>query len=223
MIALNVNGKVQEVDADPDTPLLYVLRDDLKLNGAKFGCGLGQCGACTVMLDGEAAFSCITPISAVGARRVRTIEGLGTLDKPGPMQRAFIEEQAVQCGYCIPGMMMRAQALLERNPGATEADILGRLTHRNIVPIHSVKKDAATGFTVVCMPYLGSATLCDLLSRIRSTSALPTSATTNARPSGFSGTMSPSPKVKKVVPLRYKSKPSPLWLAGALRWVLSPK
>jgi len=123
MIALNVNGKVQEVDADPDTPLLYVLRDDLKLNGAKFGCGLGQCGACTVMLDGEAAFSCITPISAVGARRVRTIEGLGTLDKPGPMQRAFIEEQAVQCGYCIPGMMMRAQALLERNPGATEADI----------------------------------------------------------------------------------------------------
>ena len=123
MIALNVNGKVQEVDADPDTPLLYVLRDDLKLNGAKFGCGLGQCGACTVMLDGEAAFSCITPISAVGARRVRTIEGLGTLDKPGPMQRAFIEEQAAQCGYCIPGMMMRAQALLERNPGATEADI----------------------------------------------------------------------------------------------------
>ncbi len=123
MIALNVNGKVQEVDADPDTPLLYVLRDDLKLNGAKFGCGLGQCGACTVMLDGEAAFSCITPISTVGARRVRTVEGLGTLDKPGPMQRAFIEEQAAQCGYCIPGMMMRAQALLERNPGATEADI----------------------------------------------------------------------------------------------------
>ena len=123
MIALNVNGKVQEVDADPDTPLLYVLRDDLKLNGAKFGCGLGQCGACTVILDGEAAFSCITPISTVGARRVRTVEGLGTLDKPGPMQRAFIEEQAAQCGYCIPGMMMRAQALLEKNPGATEADI----------------------------------------------------------------------------------------------------
>ena len=123
MIALNVNGKVQEVDTDPDTPLLYVLRDDLKLNGAKFGCGLGQCGACTVMLDGEAAFSCITPVSAVGARRVRTVEGLGTLDKPGPMQRAFIEEQAAQCGYCIPGMMMRAQALLEKNPGATEADI----------------------------------------------------------------------------------------------------
>ena len=123
MIALNVNGKVQEVDADPDTPLLYVLRDDLKLNGAKFGCGLGQCGACTVMLDGEAAFSCITPISAVGARRVRTVEGLGTIDNPGPMQRAFIEEQAAQCGYCIPGMMMRAQALLEKNPGATEADI----------------------------------------------------------------------------------------------------
>jgi nicotinate dehydrogenase subunit A len=123
MIALNVNGKAHQVDVDPDTPLLYVLRDDLKLNAAKFGCGLGQCGACTVMVDGEAVFSCITPVSTIGSRRVKTVEGLGTADKPGPMQRAFIEEQAAQCGYCIPGMMMRAQALLEANPGATEAQI----------------------------------------------------------------------------------------------------
>jgi nicotinate dehydrogenase subunit A len=123
MIALDVNGKRHEVDADPETPLLYVLRNDLALNGAKFGCGLGQCGACTVVVDGKAVFSCITPISALAGRRIRTVEGLGTLEHPGPMQRAFIEEQAAQCGYCIPGMMMRAQALLEANPGAGEAEI----------------------------------------------------------------------------------------------------
>ena len=123
MIALNVNGKVHEVDADPNTPLLYVLRGDLGLNGAKFGCGLGQCGSCTVMVDAEAVFSCITPVSAIGKRRVRTVEGLGTPANPGPMQRAFIEEQATQCGYCIPGIMMRAQAMLERNPHATEEEI----------------------------------------------------------------------------------------------------
>jgi nicotinate dehydrogenase subunit A len=123
MIALDVNGRVHEVDADPDTPLLYVLRNDLALNGAKFGCGLGQCGACTVLVDGKATFSCITPISALGGRRIRTVEGLGTIERPGPMQRAFIEEQAAQCGYCIPGMMMRAQALLESNAAPTEADI----------------------------------------------------------------------------------------------------
>jgi nicotinate dehydrogenase subunit A len=123
MIALDVNGKRHEVDADPETPLLYVLRNDLALNGAKFGCGLGQCGACTVVVDGKAVFSCITPISALAGRRIRTVEGLGTLEHPGPMQRAFIEEQAAQCGYCIPGMMMRAQALLEANPGAGDAEI----------------------------------------------------------------------------------------------------
>ena len=120
---LHVNGKVHEVDVDPNTPLLYVLRGELGLNGAKFGCGLGQCGACTVMVDSEPVFSCITHVSALGNRRVKTVEGLGTADKPGPMQRAFIEEQAAQCGYCIPGMMMRAQALLEKSPGASEADI----------------------------------------------------------------------------------------------------
>ena len=123
MITLEVNGKVQSVDAAPDTPLLYVLRYHLELNGAKFGCGLGQCGACTVMVDGKAVLSCVTPVLAVQGRRVKTIEGLGTLDAPGPMQRAFNEEQAAQCGFCIPGMMMRAQALLESNPTPTPAEI----------------------------------------------------------------------------------------------------
>jgi nicotinate dehydrogenase subunit A len=128
MISLNVNGKVHEVDVDPATPLLYVLRGELGLNGAKFGCGLGQCGACTVMVDSQPVFSCITPVSALGNRRVKTVEGLGSADRPGPMQRAFIEEQAAQCGYCIPGMMMRAQALLEKNPGASEDDIRAALS-----------------------------------------------------------------------------------------------
>lgn len=123
MTALNINGRTQQVDADPATPLLYVLRDDLQLNGAKFGCGLGQCGACTVMVGGAAVLSCLTPLSVVGQRPVRTIEGLGTADKPGALQRAFIEEQAAQCGYCIAGMIMRAQALLERNPSPTDAEI----------------------------------------------------------------------------------------------------
>ena len=120
---LDVNGRTHEVDADPATPLLYVLREDLQLNGAKFGCGLGQCGACTVLADGEAIFSCITPISLLAGRRIRTVEGLGTAAQPGPMQRAFIELQAAQCGYCIPGMMMRAQALLDRKPNASESEI----------------------------------------------------------------------------------------------------
>jgi len=122
-ISLKVNGKTQVVDVDPETPLLYVLRNDLQLNGPKFGCGLGQCGACTVIADGRAILSCITPISALEGRRIRTVEGLGSVEKPGPMQQAFIEEQAAQCGYCIPGMMMRAQALLESQPGADEAEI----------------------------------------------------------------------------------------------------
>ena len=122
-VTLNVNGQDQTVEADPDTPLLYVLRNDLKLNAAKYGCGLGQCGACTVIVDGKPIFSCLTPISLLGGRKIRTVESLGTADKPGPLQQAFIDEQAAQCGYCIPGMMMRAQALLERNPKATEADI----------------------------------------------------------------------------------------------------
>src|SRR5438874_10192466 len=126
-INLHVNGSIRTVAADAETPLLYVLRDDLGLNGAKFGCGLGQCGACTVVVEGEAVYSCITPISAIGSRNVRTVEGLGTAETPGPMQRAFIEAQAAQCGYCIPGMMMRAQALLEKTPNASEAEVRSAL------------------------------------------------------------------------------------------------
>jgi nicotinate dehydrogenase subunit A len=123
MITLHVNGAARQVDTDPTTPLLYVLRDDLHLNGAKFGCGLGQCGACTVMIDGEAAFSCLIPISLVQDRPVKTVEGLGTIDKPGVVQQAFIDEQAAQCGYCIAGMVMRAQALLEHKPDSSDAEI----------------------------------------------------------------------------------------------------
>jgi nicotinate dehydrogenase subunit A len=122
-ITFKVNGTDQSVDSDPETPLLYVLRNDLKLNGAKFGCGLGQCGACTVMVDGKAVLSCVTPLLLMQGREVTTVEGLGTEDRPGPMQQAFIAEQAAQCGYCIPGMMMRAQALLQENPQADDRDI----------------------------------------------------------------------------------------------------
>ena len=124
---LTVNGRQADVSADPDTPLLYVLRDDLALNGAKFGCGLGQCGACTVMVDGKAVLSCVTPILLLEGREITTVEGLGSPDNPGPMQRAFIAEQAAQCGYCIPGMMMRAQALLQNNPVVSDADIRAEL------------------------------------------------------------------------------------------------
>jgi nicotinate dehydrogenase subunit A len=122
-MTLNINGRQRHVDADPATPLLYVLRDDLAMHGAKFGCGLGQCGACTVMIDGDAAFSCLTPVGLLGVRKVKTVEGLGTAQQPGILQRAFIAEQAAQCGYCIAGMLMRAQALLERIPSPTDAQI----------------------------------------------------------------------------------------------------
>jgi nicotinate dehydrogenase subunit A len=127
MITLTVNGQDHAVDVEPSTPLLYVLREDLGLNGAKFGCGLGQCGACTVMVDGRAVFACVLPVAAAVGRQVKTVEGLGTIEKPGPVQQAFMAEQAAQCGYCIPGMMMRAQALLEAKPAATEADIRAAL------------------------------------------------------------------------------------------------
>jgi nicotinate dehydrogenase subunit A len=128
MITLNVNGADRRVDADADTPLLYVLRDHLQLNGAKYGCGLGQCGACTVIVDGQAVFSCITPISVLPGRRITTLEGLGSADQPGPVQAAFIEEQAAQCGFCIPGMIMRAQALLQRNASPSEAQIRAHMS-----------------------------------------------------------------------------------------------
>ena len=120
---LSVNGRAHDIGSDARTPLLYVLRDELKLNAAKFGCGLGQCGACRVLVDGEPVFSCLTPISVLAEKKITTLEGLGTLAQPAPIQRAFIEAQAAQCGYCIPGMMMRAQALLQKKPQASEAEI----------------------------------------------------------------------------------------------------
>jgi nicotinate dehydrogenase subunit A len=123
MPSLMVNGRVRDVDAEPDTPLLYVLRDDLGLSGAKFGCGLGQCGACTVLLDGAPILSCVTPLAVIAGRTVRTIEGLGTVENPAPVQAAFLEMQAAQCGYCIAGMIMRAQALLERNAKPSDDEI----------------------------------------------------------------------------------------------------
>lgn len=127
MSILTVNGRDHQIDADPDTPLLYVLREDLKLNAAKFGCGLGQCGSCTVMVDGKAVLSCVTPLLLLDGKRVTTLEGLGTIADPAPIQRAFIDEQAAQCGYCIAGMMMRAQALLLRNARPTDAEIRDEL------------------------------------------------------------------------------------------------
>jgi nicotinate dehydrogenase subunit A len=120
-VILNVNGTEHQVTADSSTPLLYVLRNDLRLNGAKYGCGLGQCGSCTVQVDGAATFSCVTPIAALQGRRVRTVEGLGTAAMPGVLQQAFAIEQAAQCGYCTAGMIMRAQALLDRTPAPTDA------------------------------------------------------------------------------------------------------
>jgi nicotinate dehydrogenase subunit A len=123
MMTLKVNGHDHRIDAEPDTPLLYVLRDELKLNAAKFGCGLGQCGACTVIVDGKAVLSCVTPLMLLQDKQVTTLEGLGTVSEPAPIQRAFMEEQSAQCGYCIAGMMMRAQALLQRNPKASDDQI----------------------------------------------------------------------------------------------------
>jgi nicotinate dehydrogenase subunit A len=120
---LNVNGQAREVSVEGDAPLLYVLRNDLELNGAKFGCGLGQCGACTVMVGGEAVRSCLMPVSAVRGRAIVTLEGLGTKDKLHPLQKAFIDEQAMQCGYCISGMIMSAKALLDKTPKPAAAQI----------------------------------------------------------------------------------------------------
>jgi aerobic-type carbon monoxide dehydrogenase small subunit (CoxS/CutS family) len=127
VIALSINGRPVEVDVDPATPLLYVLRDTLQMHGAKFGCGLGQCGACTVMLDGDAIFSCLTPVGVLPGRRIRTVEGLGTAEHPGVLQQAFIDEQAAQCGYWIAGMIMRAQALLDRTANPGEAEIRAQM------------------------------------------------------------------------------------------------
>jgi nicotinate dehydrogenase subunit A len=123
MVKLTVNRQTHDIDVDPETPLLYVLREDLRLNAAKFGCGLGQCGSCTVLVDGEPVFSCLSPVLLLEGKEITTLEGLGTAEDPGPIQQAFIAEQSAQCGYCIPGMMMRAQALLQKNPRASDAEI----------------------------------------------------------------------------------------------------
>jgi nicotinate dehydrogenase subunit A len=123
MMTLIVNGTPHQLDIDPSTPLLYALRNQLGLHGAKYGCGLGQCGACTVIVGDKPVFSCLMPVAAIGNRSVRTIEGLGSTDKPGKLQQAFIDKQAAQCGYCIAGMVMRAQALLDHVPSPTDEQI----------------------------------------------------------------------------------------------------
>jgi nicotinate dehydrogenase subunit A len=140
-INIKVNGAMHSVPAAPDTPLLYVLRNDLGLNGAKFGCGLAQCGACTVLIDGKPARSCVTPIDTLGQSEITTLEGLGTIEHPHPLQAAFMTEQAAQCGYCIAGMIMTAKALLDRNPQPSAAEVRQELaenlcrcgTHNRII------------------------------------------------------------------------------------------
>ena len=122
-IVLTVNGRSHTVDVDPATPLLYVLGDDLALNGPKFGCGLGQCGACTVIMGDRAIRSCVTPVSTAANAEITTLEGLGTIEKPHPIQQAFIDEQAAQCGYCLNGVILTAKAFLDQNPKASEPDI----------------------------------------------------------------------------------------------------
>jgi nicotinate dehydrogenase subunit A len=127
-INLNVNGTVHAIDADPDMPLLYALRNDIGLNNPHFGCGLAQCGACTVHLDGQAIRSCVTPVSAVGTGKVVTLAGLGTPERPHPVQKAFVDEQVSQCGYCINGWVMTAAALLNQKKKPTDAEIKNALT-----------------------------------------------------------------------------------------------
>ena len=122
-ISLKVTGALQTVDVDPATPLLYVLSDDLRLNGPKFGCGLGQCGCCTVLVKGQAIRSCITPVSTVTDAEITTLEGLGSVENPHPIQQAFIDEQAAQCGFCLSGVVLTAKAFIDRNPNAGEVEI----------------------------------------------------------------------------------------------------
>jgi nicotinate dehydrogenase subunit A len=123
MIAFKVNGRAVSLDVDPTTPLLYILSDDLALRGPKFGCGLGQCGSCTVIMKGQAVRSCVTPVSSAAGAEITTLEGLGSIEKPHPIQKAFIDEQAMQCGFCVNGVIMTAKAYLDRNPKASEGDI----------------------------------------------------------------------------------------------------
>ena len=150
MIRLTVNGQPREVMTDPEAPLLYVLRNDLGLTGTKFGCGLGQCGACTVLVGGQAVRSCVLPVQAVAGQAVTTIEGLGSPERPHPLQATFIEEQAAQCGYCTPGIVMTAKALRDQTPRPTEAQVKQALagvlcrcgTHQRV--IRAVVRAAST-------------------------------------------------------------------------------
>ena len=151
--AIKVNGKPHNVDAAGDTPLLYVLRNDLELNGAKYGCGFAQCGACTVIVEGKAVRSCVTPLSALAGKAITTIEGLGSAANPHPLQKAFMEEQAAQCGYCANGMIMTAKTLLDKIPHPTETQIRKAMaanfcrcgTHNRIVrAIQRAAKEGAT-------------------------------------------------------------------------------
>lgn len=127
-LTLRVNGQTVEVSAESDTPLLYILRNDLALNGPKYGCGLGECGACTVIIDGRAARSCVFPVGGAVGREVTTLEGIGSRERPHPVQQAFITEQAAQCGYCLNGMIMTIKALLDRNPSPSEEQIRNELS-----------------------------------------------------------------------------------------------
>jgi len=151
-IKLKVNGKTHTLELDPSAPLLYALSDDLGLRGPKFGCGLGECGACTVIINGQATRSCITPVSSVNGAEITTLEGIGTVEKPHPLQKSFIEEQASQCGFCVNAVIMTAKALLDRNPKATDQEIRKELsnvlcrcfTHvRMLRAIHRARKEMA--------------------------------------------------------------------------------
>ena len=150
-ITLNVNNQDRKISAEPNSMLLYALRDNLKLHGPKFGCGLSECGACTVIMDGKAVHSCVTPLSATQGHKITTLEGLGTPEHPHPLQQAFIDEQAAQCGYCINGMIMTAKAFLDKNPHPGRDDIKKALnknlcrcgTHMRIV--RAVQRAAGQG------------------------------------------------------------------------------
>jgi nicotinate dehydrogenase subunit A len=150
-ISLNVNGTLRVVDTDPATPLLYVLRDDLGLNGPKFGCGLSQCGACTVLMDGNTARSCTLPVSAARNHKITTLEGLGSVAQPHRLQRAFIAEQAAQCGYCMNGIILTAKVLLDKNPNPTDPEIKKALDNNlcrcgsHLRVIRAIKRAAREG------------------------------------------------------------------------------
>jgi len=150
-ITLKVNGKSQVVDTDPSTPLLYVLRNDLELRGPRFGCGLAQCGACSVVMEGNAIRSCVTPVSAAQNKNITTLEGLGSVAQPHVLQAAFIEEQAAQCGYCMNGMIINAKVLLDKNPNPSEEEIKKALDPilcrcgSHIRVIRAIRRAAAAG------------------------------------------------------------------------------